>query len=180
MIESTYISGITKHDAHSDSMVDLVHLHNGMLLAVTDEAVACFSDRSYQLGLNPEWTVTDYTSDGFTFSSDQAMEDEPTTKQYEACSNGADTDNYLAQLKAKSESHACSDPVTYDLQSTHGCILVVVPVDELNFQINRYFQKNNSWHVTIEQEIGDACLTLSTLAALMSAEHIAHDRLSAR
>ena len=38
-----------------DETKDLLHLKNGMILVISNDSICCYSDRDYQLGLEPLW-----------------------------------------------------------------------------------------------------------------------------
>lgn len=51
----TYIGSVDTENTGGNVMNDRVHLKNGLILVITDELVACYADRDYQLGLDPLW-----------------------------------------------------------------------------------------------------------------------------
>lgn len=65
MSNLTFIESTETHDTGGNVMNDVIHLKSGMILVVTDEVVCCYSDRDYQLGLDPLWCVAEYDTDGF-------------------------------------------------------------------------------------------------------------------
>ena len=56
MNDLTFISSTDTENTGGGYMVDRVHLKDGLILIITDELIACYSDRDYQLGLEPLWT----------------------------------------------------------------------------------------------------------------------------
>lgn len=54
--ETAFIDSVTTENTGGNVFNDIVHLKNGMVLVIADEVVACYSDRDYQLGLDPIWT----------------------------------------------------------------------------------------------------------------------------
>lgn len=69
MIEAnlSFVESVSTHNTGGNVMNDLVHLKNGMILAITDEIVCCYSDRDYQAGQSPLWCVSNYDTDGPEF-----------------------------------------------------------------------------------------------------------------
>lgn len=63
-METTFISSVDTEQTGGGVMVDRVHLNDGLILIITDELVACYSDRDYQLGLEPLWTKSFFAAKG--------------------------------------------------------------------------------------------------------------------